>query len=168
MLPVAPRPARAARGDHVGLGGLGPTRRDHPSAVRSPAMDLSSALLLVAAGVGAGTVNAVAGGGSLITFPALVAVGLPPVAANVTNSIAISPGYLASVAGSHRDLADERRPTLRLIPTVIAGTGIGCALLLLTPAEAFEQVVPFLVIGAAILLALQEKIKSRIGHPHQL
>ncbi|MBB5869884.1 putative membrane protein YfcA [Allocatelliglobosispora scoriae] len=131
-------------------------------------MDLSGAALLVAAGVGAGTVNAIAGGGSLMTFPALVAVGLPPVAANVTNSIAISPGYLASVAGSHRDLAEERTRTLRLIPTVIVGTGIGCALLLLTPAEAFEKVVPFLVIGAAVLLALQEKIKARVGHPHQL
>jgi uncharacterized protein len=131
-------------------------------------MDVSGAALLVAAGVGAGTVNAVAGGGSLMSFPALVAVGLPPVAANVTNSIAISPGYLASVAGSHRDLGEERRGTLNLIPTVIVGSSVGCALLLLTPASAFEKVVPFLVIGAALLLALQEKIKVRVGHPHQL
>lgn len=131
-------------------------------------MDLSAITLLVAAGVGAGTVNAIAGGGSLMTFPALVAVGLPPVAANVTNSIAISPGYLASVAGSYRDLDGERTTTRNLIPTVIAGTAVGCALLLLTPASAFDRVVPFLVVGAAVILALQERIKAAVGHPHHL
>ncbi|GAA3745633.1 hypothetical protein GCM10022225_31660 [Plantactinospora mayteni] len=83
-------------------------------------MDFPEALLLLAAGLAAGMVNAVAGGGSLITFPAMIAVGLPPIAANVSNSMSVCPGYLASVWGSRVDLPD-RRWLLRLIPgTVLA------------------------------------------------
>jgi uncharacterized membrane protein YfcA len=127
-------------------------------------MDLLNALLLLAVGVAAGTVNAVAGGGSLITFPALIAVGLPPVAANVTNSIAVSPGYLASVAGSYPDLPDLR-VLRRLVPTAIGGAIGGCALLLTTPERAFELVVPFLVLGATAVLAFQDRLRSLVGHP---
>jgi len=136
-------------------------------------MGIAETVLLLVAGLAAGTVNAVAGGGSLITFPTLVAVGLPPVAANVTNSIAVSPGYVASVFGSRSDLADlaaarGRRTLLSLIPTAIAGTAAGCALLLATPARAFELVVPFLVLGAAIVLALQDRLRRVVGHPHEM
>ncbi len=76
-------------------------------------MTISHVLLLLLAGLGAGTVNAIAGGGSLITFPALLAIGLPAKAANVTNSIAVFPGYAASVYGSRTDLRElaERRGT---------------------------------------------------------
>lgn len=136
-------------------------------------MGTADTVLLLAAGLAAATVNAVAGGGSLITFPTLVAVGLPPVAANVTNSIAVSPGYVASVYGSRTDLADlaaarGRRPLLALIPTAIAGMAAGCALLLATPARAFELVVPFLVLGAAVVLALQDRLRRVVGHPHEM
>ena len=130
-------------------------------------MDLPEALLLVAAGLAAGTVNAVAGGGSLITFPALIAIGLPPVPANVTNSVAVCPGYLASVAGSRADLPPRRR-LLRLVPTTVLGTGAGCALLLSTPARAFELVVPFLVLGATAVLAFQDRLRRLVGHPADL
>jgi uncharacterized protein len=130
-------------------------------------MDLSQAGLLVAAGLAAGTVNAVAGGGSLITFPALVAVGLPPVAANVTNSVAISPGYLASVVGSRPDLQGQHRRVRRLLPTAIAGAAAGCALLLATPARAFELVVPFLVLAATATLAFQDKLRKMVGQPRK-
>jgi len=68
-------------------------------------MDLSHVLLLVVAGVAAGGVNAIAGGGSLITFPSLIAAGLPTVDANVTNSVSVFPGYVSSVVGSRADLA---------------------------------------------------------------
>lgn len=128
-------------------------------------MDLPEVLVLLAAGLGAGSVNAVAGGGSLITFPTLIAVGLPPVAANVTNSVAVFPGYLAAIAGSRADLPGQRRRLLRLLPTVVLGTAVGCALLLLTPARAFELVVPFLVLGAAAALAFQERLRALAGHP---
>lgn len=129
-------------------------------------MDLHEAALLVAAGLGAGIVNAVAGGGSLITFPALIAAGLAPVPANVTNSIAVSPGYLASVLGSRADLPRGRARAL--LPTAAAGSVAGCALLLATPARAFELVVPFLVLGATAVLAFQDRLRRLVGHPRDL
>ena len=136
-------------------------------------MDLIDAGALLAAGLAAGTVNAVAGGGSLITFPTLVAIGLPPVPANVTNSIAVCPGYLASVFGSRADLvslaaARGRRALLYLLPTAILGTAAGWALLLATPARAFELVVPFLVLGAAAALAFQKRLREVVGHPRHM
>lgn len=130
-------------------------------------MDLSQAALLVVAGLAAGVMNAVAGGGSLITFPALIAIGLHPVAANVTNSISVSPGYLSSVAGSRQDLP-ERRRLLPLIPTAVLGALAGSALLLVTPARAFELVAPFLVLGASAALAFQSRLRRLVGHPAEL
>ncbi|MBM0257594.1 sulfite exporter TauE/SafE family protein [Micromonospora sp. 4G55] len=130
-------------------------------------MDLSDAALLLAAGLAAGTVNAVAGGGSLITFPALIAVGLPPVPANVTNSVSVCPGYLASVAGSRVDLP-PRRALAALVPTTVVGTIVGCLLLLATPARAFEVLVPFLVLGATAVLAFQDPLRALVGHPRDL
>jgi uncharacterized membrane protein YfcA len=133
-------------------------------------MDLVDAAALLAAGLAAGTVNAVAGGGSLITFPTLVAIGLPTVPANVTNSIAVSPGYVASVYGSRTDLASlaASRNLLVLLPTTIVGTAAGCALLLLTPERAFELAVPFLVLGATVLLAFQQRLRGLVGHPREM
>jgi uncharacterized membrane protein YfcA len=130
-------------------------------------MDLMEAALLLAAGLGAGTVNAVAGGGSLVTFPTLLAIGLSPIAATVTNAVAVCPGYLASVYGSRADLRElirrrGRRAVYGLVPTVVVGTAIGCALLLNTPARTFEFVVPFLVMAATAVLAFQDHIK-RVG-----
>lgn len=128
-------------------------------------MDLAEIAVLLAAGLAAGTVNAVAGGGSLVTFPTLVLVGLPPVAANVTNSIAVSPGYLAAVVGSRTDLTGQGRRARHLLPTAAAGSAAGCALLLLAPPRAFELVVPFLVLGAAGTLAFQDRLRRLVGHP---
>ena len=131
-------------------------------------MGATDILILLLAGFGASTVNALAGGGSLITFPTLVGVGLAPVAANVTNSLGVSPGYVASVVGSRRDLADlsrrrGRRELLGLVPTAIVGTAAGCALLLATPERAFVVVVPFLVLGATTVLAFQQRLKARVA-----
>jgi uncharacterized membrane protein YfcA len=135
-------------------------------------MDATDVALLLVAGLGAGTVNAVAGGGSLVTFPTLLAVGLPPIPATVTNAVAVCPGYLASVYGSRtdlRDLADKRgrRAIVSLVPTVVVGTAIGCALLLNTPAHVFDFVVPFLVLGATAVLALQNRLRRLVGRPHE-
>ncbi|MFB9236135.1 sulfite exporter TauE/SafE family protein [Plantactinospora siamensis] len=130
-------------------------------------MDLSEAALLVGAGLAAGTVNAIAGGGSLITFPALIAIGLSPVPANVTNSVSVCPGYLSSVLGSRQDLP-PRRQLLPLLPTAVLGAAAGCVLLLVTPARAFELVVPFLVLGASAVLAFQTKLRRLVGHPAEL
>jgi uncharacterized membrane protein YfcA len=136
-------------------------------------MTIGEVAVLLAAGLAASVVNAIAGGGSLITFPTLVATGLPPVAANVTNSLAVSPGYVASVAGSRADLADVVRRRglgylIRLLPTAIVGTAAGCTLLLATPARAFEVLVPFLVLGATAVLAFQQRLRSVVGHPRDL
>ncbi|TDB79058.1 MULTISPECIES: sulfite exporter TauE/SafE family protein [unclassified Micromonospora] len=130
-------------------------------------MDPLDAAFVLAAGFAAGTVNAVAGGGSLITFPALIAIGLPPVAANVSNSVAVFPGYLASVAGSRTDLP-PRRSLWPLLPTAVLGSVAGCLLLLATPARAFELVVPFLVLAATAMLAFQGPLRRLVGHPADL
>jgi len=129
-------------------------------------MDLPHIALLVAAGLAAGVVNAIAGGGSLITFPALIASGLPSVDANVTNSVAVAPGYLSSVVGSRADLAGQGRRVRAIVPTSVVGAVLGCLLLLGTPARAFEVVVPFLVLGAAAVLFFQERLRSLVGHAH--
>jgi uncharacterized membrane protein YfcA len=131
-------------------------------------MDLAHILLLIGAGLLAGGINALAGGGSLITFPSLIAIGLPTVAANVTNSVAVFPGYVSSVVGSRADLAGQRRRLVTILPTAVVGSVAGCALLLLTPARAFELVVPFLVLGAAATLAFQDRLRGLVGHPRAL
>jgi uncharacterized membrane protein YfcA len=127
-------------------------------------MRIADAALLLGAGLAGGTVNAIAGGGSLVTFPALLAVGLPAKPANFTNSVAVSPGYLASVLGSRKDLPRD----LRVLPTTVLGTLAGTLLLKLTPAATFELIVPFLVIGAALVLAFQQRLRSLVGHPREM
>ena len=87
-------------------------------------MDLSHILLLVVAGLVAGGVNALAGGGSLITFPSLIATGLPSVDANVTNSVAVFPGYVSSVLGSRADLVGQGRRLRVILPGAMVG-GVG-------------------------------------------
>lgn len=124
--------------------------------------------LLLGAGLAGGAINSLAGGGSLVSFPAMVTIGLPPVTANVSNSIAVFPGYLAAVAGSRADLAGQRRLALSLLPATIAGTGVGSAVLLLTPAAAFEAIVPFLVIAAALVLAFQRRVRALVGNPREM
>ena len=128
-------------------------------------MDLGDVALLLAAGLAAGTVNAVAGGGSLVTYPTLLATGLPPVAANVTNSIGVAPGYLGAVLGSRPDLAGQRHRARWLLLTSALGSVAGAAILLLTPERAFEVVVPFLVLGASATLAFQDRLRALVGHP---
>src|SRR5918911_2867805 len=135
-------------------------------------MELTDAGLLLAAGLASGMANAIAGGGSLITFPALVATGLSSKAANVTNSVAVFAGYVASVAGSRSDLVDiagKRWGRLAaLAPTAVVGATAGCVLLLATPTKAFDLVVPFLILAAAGVLAFQDRLRAVVGHPHEL
>jgi uncharacterized membrane protein YfcA len=118
----------------------------------------SLAFLLVA-GLVAGAVNAAAGGGSLLVFPSLLAVGLPPLAANVTNSIAQWPGYVGIVAGARRDLQGQGRRILFTSVVSAAGSAVGCALLLVLPSAVFDAVVPTLVLLASAVFALQPLIR---------
>ncbi|MFD2093543.1 sulfite exporter TauE/SafE family protein [Blastococcus deserti] len=124
-----------------------------------PAVDL-----VLAAGVAflAGGINSIAGGGSLILFPTLVALGLPAVAANVTNSVAQWPGYLGGVAGFRSEYAGQRGRILRFAVVAVLGGTAGSVLLLTTPSEAFDLVVPVLVLLASLLLALQPLITRRL------
>lgn len=122
---------------------------------------LELALLLVA-GLAAGSINAVAGGGSLVSFPMMLAVGLPPLTANVTNSVAVWPGYVGTTWGYRRELSTERRRLLALAPAAVAGSVLGCVLLLVSSPEAFERIVPFLVILGSLLLAVQGRITERV------
>lgn len=121
--------------------------------------------LLAVAGLVAGGVNAVAGGGSLLVFPALLAVGFTPLAANVTNSVAQAPGYLGIALGSRRELRGQLSRVLQTTGVAILG-GLGGALLLLVlPAEVFDAVVPALVALASLALGLQPWLKRWIGEP---
>lgn len=125
-------------------------------------MSAVEVLLLVLAGLAAGSINAVAGGGSLVSFPALLALGLPPLTANVTNSVAVWPGYVGTTWGYRRELAPQRRRLLGLAPAAVTGAAVGCLLLLVTSAEAFETLVPFLIIGGSLLLAAQGRVTERV------
>jgi uncharacterized membrane protein YfcA len=122
--------------------------------------------LLVVAALAAGLVNAVAGGGTLISFPALTAVGLPAVTANVTNTVALSPGYLGG-AWAQRKALDAHRSLVRLVVPVSILGGLAGGILLLTTSEAiFRRLVPFLIFGACALLAAQTRINRYVAGRH--
>jgi uncharacterized membrane protein YfcA len=121
-------------------------------------------VLLVAAGLAAGSVNAVAGGGSLLSFPALVATGLPPLAANVTNTVSLWPGYLGSVAAYRVEVRDQRQRAVALAATAVAGGAAGSVVLLTAPDDVFEAIVPALILLACALLAVQPRVAARIAH----
>jgi uncharacterized membrane protein YfcA len=115
-------------------------------------------LLLAAAALVAGAVNAVAGGGSLLSFPALLAVGYPALTANVTNSVALTPGYLGGTVGYRRELAGQRVRILALGATSALGAVVGAFLLLVSSAALFERIVPWLIFLACALLAAQPRL----------
>ncbi len=118
--------------------------------------------LLLVAGVAAGAVNAMAGGGTLLTFPALLAVGLNPVAANVTNTVAVWPGYLSGAA-SYRGQWTDKRQQVRLASVAAAGAVVGTVVLLTTPSSVFHTLVPYLVLAATGLIAFQPVISRRLA-----
>lgn len=113
---------------------------------------------MLAAGIVAGTANTIAGGGSLLSFPLLVALGLPPLDANVTNTLGIAPAGLGGVLGFRRELASQRSRLLVLLPISVVGAVAGAVLLLRTPAHVFSRVVPLLIVVACVLLLLQRRI----------
>ncbi len=119
----------------------------------------------VAAGVAAivgGAVNALAGGGTLVTFPTLLALGVPAVGANVTNTVALSPGYLGGTWGQRADLRGQAGRLRLLGPAAVAGGLAGGVLLLLTGEELFRDLVPFLILGASGLLAVQDRVRALV------
>jgi uncharacterized protein len=118
----------------------------------------------------AGVINSIAGGGTLISFPALVWVGRDAILANATNAAALWPGSFAGMLGFRRDLAKVRRWLLLLTLPSLAGGALGAILLLHTATRTFERLVPWLILGATLLLAFQEIITSRfnlVARAHQ-
>jgi len=118
-------------------------------------MSPGTVLLLLGAGVGAGLSGSIAGLASLFSYPALLAVGLPPVTANVTNTVALTFSSLGSVVGSRPELTGQGATVRRFAVLTTLGGALGAGLVLLTPAGAFERIVPFLVGGASVVLLFQ-------------
>ena len=125
-------------------------------------MSPETGALLAGAGLLAGLVNAVAGGGSLISFPALLAAGYPPVTANVTNTVALFPGYAGSVAGGTLELEGQGPRIRRIGVTSVVGAIGGSILLLTTPGDVFRAVVPFLILLACGLLVVQPRLAQMV------
>lgn len=126
-------------------------------------MTVADGALLAAAAAAAGVVNAVAGGGTLLTFPALLAAGIPPVIANATNTVSLFPGQLASSLAYRSHIAEERRRALVLsIPSLIGGV-LGAWLLLSLPESSFETAVPWLIVFACVMLAFQGQLKHLVS-----
>jgi hypothetical protein len=122
--------------------------------------------ILFAAALAAGLFNALAGGGSIFTFPALVAIGVPPILANVTNTVALCPGYVGGVLAQRRDLSGQGRRMLLLLPVAAAGGIAGALLLTRTSDATFRALVPVLVLGACFLLAIQDWLRARLQGRH--
>jgi uncharacterized membrane protein YfcA len=121
---------------------------------------IAGPLAIFAAGVGAGVINAVAGGGTLLSFPVLVWAGRDPIVANATNALALWPGSLASALGFRRELAGAPRLlTLLLLPPAVVGGVLGGWVLLRTPSRVFSHIVPYLVLGATALMAVQRPLR---------
>lgn len=125
-------------------------------------MDADNLLGLAAAGVAAGLINAVAGGGSLISFPALIATGIPIIMANITSSLALLPGYLAATYAQRKEIASLGPRVLWLLPAAATGGLIGAFLLTNSSEEVFAGLVPWLILLGSLLLAIQDQLRQRL------
>lgn len=123
-------------------------------------MDAVSLVGLGAAAAAAGAVNAVAGGGTLITFPALLSAGYTAKVANVTSTVAIWPGTIGGSLAYRREIRARRSRLVRLSAPSVAGAAVGSALLLLTSQRTFDAIVPFLILFASVLLALNSRLSA--------
>ena len=126
-------------------------------------MELWEVGVLLAAGIGAGAINAVVGSGTLITFPTLLALGFPAVLANVSNNIGLVPGSASGVWAYRRELSGQRARVMRLAGCSIAGGIIGAILLLELPASAFDAIVPVLIILAVVLVIVGPRLNRMIA-----
>jgi len=125
-------------------------------------MDTYNLIFAFCAALAAGFVNAIAGGGTLISFPVLVAIGIPPVAANITNTIALCPGYFGGVMAQRKDLSQQKIRLFKILPVSILGGIAGGLLLLNTSENSFRILIPYLILMSALLLAFQPFLKKLV------
>jgi hypothetical protein len=121
-------------------------------------------LLAGLAAIAAGAVNALAGGGTLITFPMLTFLGVPAVAANVTNTVALCPGYFGGTLAQWNDLRGQKDRLWLIVPASIVGGVLGGFLLLQTGERLFRELVPYLILLASVLLAIQDPVRAWLTH----
>ncbi len=126
-------------------------------------MSALDVVVVVLAGVAAGTINTVVGSGTLITFPVLLAVGYSPLVANVSNTIGLVPGSVAGAIGYRRELAGQERRILRLGLAALLGGTTGAVLLLVLPEKAFKAIVPVFIAVALVLILLQPRISAHLA-----
>jgi hypothetical protein len=125
--------------------------------------DLLQALIIFAVGLAAGTINTVVGSGTLITFPTLLALGYPPVLANVSNNVGLVPGVASGVHGYRAELVGQRRRVIRLGSASVCGGLLGAILLLVLPAGAFKAIVPALIGIALLMIIFQPRLARRMA-----
>ena len=137
-------------------------------------IDLPEALVIIAAGIAAGTINTIVGSGSLITFPTLLLLGYPPLVANVSNTVGLVPGTISGAIGYRRELRGQRARARPLLVAAGLGGLTGAGLLLILPAAAFARIVPILILLACALVAIQPRLSKwvverrvRLGHEPQ-
>jgi uncharacterized membrane protein YfcA len=127
-------------------------------------LEIAAVLL---AGVAAGTINTVVGSGTLITFPTLLALGVPPVTANVSNTVGLVPGSLSGAVGYRRELSGQRSRLLRLASASVLGGIAGAVLLLVLPSSAIDAIVPVLIGIGVLLVILGPAIQRRVAARHE-
>jgi uncharacterized protein len=126
-------------------------------------VSVAQALIVLAVGLVAGTVNTIVGSGSLLTFPTLLALGYSPVVANVSNTVGLVPGSISGAVGYRREL-EGQRARIRVLGTASTAGGLtGGILLLVLPAEVFRDIVPALILVACVLVALQPRLARRVA-----
>ena len=129
-------------------------------------VSLPEAILVLVAGFAAGTINAIVGSGTLITFPTLLFLGYPPLVANVSNNVGLVAGGLGSIRGYRAELAGHGHTLKRLLPASVAGAITGALLLLVLPESAFEAIVPVLIALALVLVITGPRLQRRFAELH--
>jgi len=125
-------------------------------------LKLERTIIVFAAAIVAGAINSIAGGGTLVSFPALIWAGLDPIVANATNTVAISPGALAAMFGLRNRLRGAMRPALILTVPSLMGAITGAVALMVTPSRIFAQLAPYLILAATALFASQELLTRAV------
>ncbi len=130
-------------------------------------MTVLEAAAILLAGAAAGTINTVVGSGTLITFPTLLAFGIPPITANVTNTVGLVPGTASGALAGRPELSGQRRLVLSLVPASLLGGIAGALLLLVLPESAFSAIVPALIALGVLLVVLQPRISAWVARRHE-